>query len=391
MLALNTRSRPDHRMTSFVKHRFHVLDGMRGIAAILVMLFHYNSRWHLPFLKNTYLAVDFFFILSGFVICHSYGEKILGGMSPADYIARRVARLFPMMALGLLIGLPAFYFLTLSGHSDYTRREMAVATVNNLFFVPYLNQKKLFFDGQSQAGVIFPTDNPLWSIFFELVVSVAFIALIRARRLQVGRLCAGLLVLLLITSMAGGFDENWLGLQTPQGWNTENFLSGFPRVFYGFTCGMLIYFLRSAPSPYAWINRFQKIPAVHVLWLYAVLAAILLFPFQLRGLYYFATVALLAPLLVIQGGKAECRNTILLSASEFLGWLSYPVYCLHAPVINALHALDEHVFSARFGLYCNGAAVVCTLLLASLSAFIFDRLKVQPVLGNFLRRLFSIW
>jgi peptidoglycan/LPS O-acetylase OafA/YrhL len=105
----------------FFTTRFHVLDGMRGLAAILVTLHHYYycSESRAPssaHLRGTFLAVDFFFILSGFVICHSYGEKLLGGMRPADYLARRIARLYPIMVFGLLLGLPEFYRSAVSGH-----------------------------------------------------------------------------------------------------------------------------------------------------------------------------------------------------------------------------------------------------------------------------------
>jgi peptidoglycan/LPS O-acetylase OafA/YrhL len=231
--------------TSFSRHRFHVLDGMRGLAAILVMLYHYyyNSEsrgtWASALLGNAYLAVDFFFILSGYVICHSYGEKLLGGMSPVDYLTRRIARLFPMMAFGLLLGLPALYCFTVSGQTNYLPRDIVIATIANLFFIPFLGVK----------GSLFPTDGPLWSIFFELVASVAFIGLIRTKRRALVIICAASLGLLLITAFIAGFHV---------GWGTENFFGGFPRVFYGFTCGMLLYQLRSMPSPFPLLNRIQS-------------------------------------------------------------------------------------------------------------------------------------
>jgi len=84
-------------MTTYSKHRFHVLDGMRGIAAICVMLYHYKlfGGSRIAWLHNGFMSVDFFFVLSGFVVLHAYGKKLLTGMAATDYLARRVARLFP--------------------------------------------------------------------------------------------------------------------------------------------------------------------------------------------------------------------------------------------------------------------------------------------------------
>ena len=180
-------------MTSFSHHRFHVLDGMRGIAAIMVMMRHYHA--HDPevhpyvhnLLNNSYLAVDFFFVLSGFVVSHAYGTKLLSGMRAGDYLARRIGRLFPLMSLGLLIGLLACYLYASAGSAPDAMSEMLAATLSNLFFIPYLGAAVVSAqDSLSLANMpspaIFPTDPPLWSIFFEMVASVAFIALIRLRR-----------------------------------------------------------------------------------------------------------------------------------------------------------------------------------------------------------------
>jgi peptidoglycan/LPS O-acetylase OafA/YrhL len=91
--------------TPYTKHRFHTLDGMRGIAAIVVMFIHcLHLDGNYPgWLQNAFIAVDFFFILSGFVVYHAYAEKLKQGMQFRDYVARRVGRLYPLMAVGLLL------------------------------------------------------------------------------------------------------------------------------------------------------------------------------------------------------------------------------------------------------------------------------------------------
>jgi hypothetical protein len=87
-------------------HRFHLLDGLRGFAAILVVLYHmppYLQRWFAC--PNAFLAVDFFFCLSGFIIAYSYEDRILRGMSFRDFCSSRLIRLYPLYFLGSLFGL----------------------------------------------------------------------------------------------------------------------------------------------------------------------------------------------------------------------------------------------------------------------------------------------
>lgn len=387
-------------VTSFSQHRFHVLDGMRGLAAILVMVYHYYlseqlapTPWAIAHLSGTYIAVDFFFILSGFVICHSYGEKLLGGMSPANFLACRIARLFPMMAFGLLVGLLAFYCFTVSGHSNYrqplsllllnfNRHDIVTATIQNLFFIPFLHFKG--------GGPLFPADIPLWSIFFESLASVAFIGLIRTKRRTLVKICISSLVLLLITAFTAGILKGEYGLDLNIGPGTKSFFGGFPRVFYGFTCGMLLYQLRSMPLPVPLLNQMGSAWSLPTFILYTALVGMLLFPHSMKGLYSFIVIMALAPLLIIQGSNPKCENKAVLTISEFLGWLSYPIYCLHVPVLYGMRVVDEHVpFSTKYGVSCEAVAIVGTVFLAIVSAFLLDRLKVQRTLAGFLRRIFE--
>ena len=90
------------------------------------------------FLHGSYIAVDFFFILSGFVVSHAYGSKLMSSMSKSDYVIRRAARLYPVMSVGLLIGLPAFALYSSAGLANYSLRELLAATLGNLFFIPYI-------------------------------------------------------------------------------------------------------------------------------------------------------------------------------------------------------------------------------------------------------------
>src|ERR1700681_3354917 len=120
--------------------RYVILDGMRGIAALTVMVFHYTSHTDYELLKNAPVAVDLFFILSGFVLCFSYGDKIykneIGFM---EFMLRRLIRLYPMLILGLLIGTIAVCLFSLFGHTTYSLHEAVASFGINALFLPYLN------------------------------------------------------------------------------------------------------------------------------------------------------------------------------------------------------------------------------------------------------------
>jgi peptidoglycan/LPS O-acetylase OafA/YrhL len=88
-------------LTVYAHHSFKMLDGMRGVAAMGVVLYHLSQMLSLHLFRAGYLAVDIFFCLSGFVIAHAYERRLLGGLSPLRFAAIRFARFFPLIALGI--------------------------------------------------------------------------------------------------------------------------------------------------------------------------------------------------------------------------------------------------------------------------------------------------
>ena len=95
------------------KPHYEVLNGLRGVAAIVVVIFHIFEAFATSHLdqkvNHGYLAVDFFFILSGFVVAYAYDDR-WGRMSIKDFLKRRFIRLHPMVVMGALIGAVMFYF-----------------------------------------------------------------------------------------------------------------------------------------------------------------------------------------------------------------------------------------------------------------------------------------
>src|SRR5476651_1716285 len=95
------------------KKHYEILDGLRGVASILVVCFHLfenlcSDRFH-QIINHGYLAVDFFFLLSGFVVAYAYDDR-WAKMTQWDFYKRRLIRLQPMVIMGSIIGAALFYF-----------------------------------------------------------------------------------------------------------------------------------------------------------------------------------------------------------------------------------------------------------------------------------------
>jgi peptidoglycan/LPS O-acetylase OafA/YrhL len=343
------------------------------------VFYHLFLNRHFVLLKNPFLAVDVFFILSGFIISHAYGRKISQGFSIIEYIVRRIGRLYPLMFISIVTGAPLFYLGTRGEVSNFTGRDALAAFVQNLFMMPYLTGKRAGLYGI----LLFPGNFPLWSIFFEMVASVSFPFLLRLsdRRLRLFCLCAaGILV---VSAFLHGFTGRQHLFDMDSGVNVENFFGGFPRVAFSFSCGMLIYALRERTAgTSSRLATFTVNPWI----VYLALVGILIFPSYLQGIYPIFAATVLAPALVWFGSGAICRGRFNIVAAEFLGWLSYPLYCLHIPAFAAVHRLYLHG-EDRFGVPEPAAAAAGALALAILAAVLVDRLRVQRRFTGLLVRI----
>jgi peptidoglycan/LPS O-acetylase OafA/YrhL len=321
--------------------RYEVLDGLRGVAAIGVMLMHYSENTTHPLFKNGDIAVDLFFILSGFVLMHSYRKKLLQGLSAREYIGKRIIRLYPMFAISMAIGIPALLIAAVVGLSDYPLRAVIVASANNLLFMPYLGHHGVAnFVGTAAhlpvdkytVGEIFPANPSAWSLFFEMVASVALLVLIRLQRRDLIKVIVASASLLFITGvLLGSENKGAIPVFFGAGWGTRNFFVGFIRVAYGFTMGVLIYQLHENPLP-QWAGKTVSAIIRNDLALYLLFAVVIACPFGIKGLYPMAVIFIAAPLLVYRGAGVAPTGHIGARLAHFLGWLSYPVYCLHFPI-----------------------------------------------------------
>jgi len=130
-------------MRIIVAHRYEALDGLRGVAALCVMACHFGQMLDVYWPANMFLAVDIFFMMSGFVIMYSYGERLRNGMPAWSYLGRRLVRLYPMFIVGLLIGAGALYFGAQKDVIAYRTEDILRSLLFNSVYLPFPNAAHL--------------------------------------------------------------------------------------------------------------------------------------------------------------------------------------------------------------------------------------------------------
>jgi peptidoglycan/LPS O-acetylase OafA/YrhL len=327
--------------------RFDVLDGLRGVAAVAVMVYHYTLSNQLYWLGGAWVAVDLFFILSGFVIAHSYGGKILAGMGLRQFFLIRLVRLGPLYWLGLLLGFVSALLLLLQPDAPPFSTGQAVTALGlGLAWLPYFNGIQWPMGAGATGGPNFPLNDPAWSLFFEFVVNLAFFWFVaHYRKYPNGWIVLAAIALFLVPGLASGMVN--------PGWGSQNFLPGFPRVFAGFLLGSWIYSrgLHRKHYPLA-------------LSLAVGLLALLLLKSSRFAMLNSIT---LVPLTVVLLSTVRVQG-MLRSACKVLGDISYPVYILHVPLYRFLYETTalRSLHVVRQTLLVSAICIVLSLLLAVL-------------------------
>ncbi|MBE7220353.1 MAG: acyltransferase, partial [Caulobacteraceae bacterium] len=287
------------------------LDGLRGFAALSVVLFHLDHWLNVPWLApNAHFAVDLFFCLSGYVLPLAYGRASAADLPFAAFARIRLIRLMPIIVLAIAIS--GLYVAAKLGRqaSPDLYAALAIAVALGLLVVP-------FFDPPHAIGgpQIFPLNGPEYSLFLEFVVNVAWFASRRVAQLPLALvLAAGSLALLLVYGSGGDV--------------AATFWHGFPRVFATFFAGVALYHVSQGRG--AALARSRA--AGRLFWAACLAMAVLFFlPFSVGQIGWLAWVVVVAPVLVFTGAHVEidglARRLCMLT-----GALSYPIYALHYPI-----------------------------------------------------------
>lgn len=292
--------------------RFVALDGLRGLAAITVLILHLampvgDGR----LFPSAYLAVDLFFMLSGFVLAHAYQERLGAGFSFGEFARARVIRLYPLYLVGLVIGASLIAALM-------TRDRIALDFSDALLGFA-LNGAMLPAPESSSTNGInpFPFNGPAWSLSWEMAANLVFAAMVLrfgARALYVTAIVGAAALL----AALGHFD----GLNAGAEYYT--FWGGGARVTFSFFVGALLYRWRK-------LWKAPKVP----LWVLA-LVLIAIFTPDLYGrerqVFDFFAVTIAFPLTILIGA-ASVPVGLTATIASVAGSASYPLYIIHCPLI----------------------------------------------------------
>ncbi len=328
------------------KQHFLVLDGLRGIAAIIIVIFHF-MEWLITdfkenFIGHGFLAVDFFFCLSGFVIAYAYDEKIrLIGLK--KFFVARLIRLHPLVVIGSVLGMVGLLWTPFSESGNYSLSMLVKLFVSSLLLIPYPVLPE-------RAYNLFSINAPAWTLFWEYVANIAYaLYLFKIRRNMLFLLVSLCAIYLVYLSYSYG---NLAG-----GWSKDNWEVGGIRLAYSFCAGLILYRNRLiiknklgfiAPTGLLLIALFM--PFLSFNWLVEAIIVIVYFPF------------------IIALGAGTHVNRTVAHICRFLGNLSYPLYMTHYCVIWAFGA---YLQSAYFDPNRIGYVIVGgTLILIGFGYFI---------------------
>jgi peptidoglycan/LPS O-acetylase OafA/YrhL len=312
------------------KAHFEVLDGLRGSAALLIVTFHafnyaFNFQGPWALVPHAYLAVDFFFALSGFVVAFAYDDR-WPTMSVGQFYRLRLIRLHPLVLLGATMGLLVYLFDPYAPASDHTPvLQLALVYVMSLLLLPSPAVGGRPDETQALNG-------PAWSLMQEYLGNVAYALILR-------RLRPAALAVVAAVAAAG---LAWAAQRTGSlegGWDYPRIGMAPVRLATSFVLGLWLYRI-------SWRVRLPKLGLL-------ALSVLLLVCFQmpafrpagalsLNGLYDTACVLLLFPLIILCGAHSEVGSGML-GLCRFAGRLSYPLYITHIGCVYVLaHYAQAH-------------------------------------------------
>jgi peptidoglycan/LPS O-acetylase OafA/YrhL len=328
--------------------RFYSLDAMRGIAALTVVISHIGTVMPPSILHYSYLGVDFFFMLSGFVLTRAYASKLKSSMSGWRFMEARLIRLYPMFALGGLLGLLQIAG-QLAAHSPNAP--------NGVDAIAGIATNALILPDFRSAYMLFPVNAPGWTLFFELVVNALFAAALfrmRSAWLIVFCACAGALSLWSLVQNGNG-DTGW-------SWPTIGF--GVIRVGFAFPLGILL--ARIFGSSAKRQTLFSLLPIAGL----AILFVIDL-PTGFDWIYNAAAIFIVLPAILWFGATLALPKS-LEKFGAILGDASYPLFAVHFPLMRIIF----HVFVRRLDWPGTIVAVVFVAGSFLFSWFLFHYLDV---------------
>ena len=360
------------------KPHYPLLDGLRGVAALLVVIYHIFEGFAFAQTTNGegsglittfnhgHIAVDFFFILSGFVISYAYDER-WQKMSLGAFFKRRLIRLHPMLIMGTMIGAATFL---IGGSKQWSGEATPIgwtlaAMLLTFLMIPALPCAKYEVRGN---GEMFPLNGPQWSLFFEYIGNIIYALFIR--RLPTKVLAALCLILGALHAWIFVFDLSGYD-SVGIGWTIDkiNFWGGMVRMLFPMTVGMLL------------ARTFKPYRVKWAFWVCsAMLIAIFAVPYiptngniSLNSLYEVVCIAFLFPAIVWLAASGSSRG-LTEKISHTLGELSYPLYIVHYPLMYLFYKwlIEHHRYTLSQTLAPSVTVIAASIVLAYACLKLYD-------------------
>ena len=361
------------------KPHYELLDGLRGVAAILVLIYHIFEGFAfaestngegsglITTLNHGHIAVDFFFILSGFVISYAYDDR-WGKMSLGGFFKRRLIRLHPMLIMGAVVGVISFLLTGCQQWSgDVTPISwVMIALLLTIFMVPALPGLPYEVRGN---GEMFPLNGPMWSLFFEYIGNILYALVIRrlsTKLLAVLTAILGVLHAWIFVGDLSGYDSVGIGWTI----DTINFWGGLVRMLFPFTMGMLL------------ARTFKPREVKGAFWICsAMLIAVFAVPYiaksgaiSLNSLYEVVCIAVIFPFIVWLGACGKGGDNYTGRINNFLGELSYPLYIVHYPIMYIFYKwlIENRCYTLGDTLGLSALVVLSSVALAYACLKLYD-------------------
>jgi peptidoglycan/LPS O-acetylase OafA/YrhL len=335
-------------------HKLVVLDGLRGVAALAVLLFHLHSLFEFNIVPQGFLAVDLFFMLSGFVLSFAYQKRLDNGWSANEFFKARVIRLYPLYGLSLLLGLAFLVIQRVHGSVSISSGRFLIFFALGTFLIPCVRPLT------GGSGILFPLNIASWSLFFEIVANMGHALFLRRRS-------TGFILAILIPS---GLCLVWavcIANTADIGSRVGELWYGLARVIFSYTTGIVVFRLWARGIS---LQRFP--PSLIFLALVALLAAPVTGRFLVA--YDLSVIIILFPLLLSAAASAVPAPRCV-QIYKRLGDISYAAYLLQIPIGHFVgrtldkpflraHGINRPIFAVMY--------VVVTIAASFAAVYLFD-------------------
>ena len=357
------------------KPHYVLLDGLRGVAALLVIWYHVFEGFATSPIdqkfNHGYLAVDFFFILSGFVIGYAYDDRWKTTMTQKEFFKRRLIRLHPMVVMGAVLGAITF---CIQGCEQWDGTRVSISMVMlamllNLFLIPAVPGTGPEVRGN---GEMYPLNGPSWSLFFEYIGNILYALFIR--RLSTKALTVFVVLLGICLACFAIFDVSGYGM-IGVGWTLDsvNFVGGLLRMLFPFSLGLLL------------SRNFKPVKVRGAFWICSFVLLVLFCvpyvegvePICMNGLFEAFCIVVVFPVLIILGASGNTTDKTSTRICKFLGDISFPLYITHYPFMYLFYSwlIENQYFT--FGETWQVA--LCVYVWNILVAYLCLKLYDEPV------------